>query len=60
VRYARTDPDDLTDRLREQLFLPARLLKISFTPKEAGSADELLIQCGWTVRKQSASQEAAA
>jgi hypothetical protein len=43
VRYAGTDPKDLIDRLRDQLFLPARLLRISFTPKEAESADELLI-----------------
>lgn len=58
--YAYTDPDDLSDRLRDQLFLPARLLKISFTPKEAKSADELLIPRHWTVRKQSVSQKAAA
>ena len=60
VRYVMTDPDDLQDRLREQLYLPARLLKISFTPKDAAEADQLLIPRHWTVRKQSASQRVAA
>jgi hypothetical protein len=60
VRHAVTDPDDLRDRLRKQLYLPARLLKISFTPKDAAEADQLLIPRHWTVRKQSASQKAAA
>lgn len=60
VRYASTDPRDLTERLREHLFLPARLLKVSFTPKEAGAADELLIPRHWTVRKQSASHQTVA
>ena len=46
--------------LREQLYLPAPLLKISFTPKHAAEADQLLIPRHWTVRKQSASQKAAA
>jgi len=56
VRYASTEPKDLIDRLRDQLFLPARLLKVSFTPKEAVSADELLIPSHWTVQKQPASR----
>ena len=60
VRYAMTEPDDLRDRLCEQLYLPARLLKISFTPKDAAATDELLIARHWTVRKQSVSQKAAA
>lgn len=60
VRYAMTDSDDLRDRLCEQLYLPARLLKISFTPKDAAATDELLIARHWTVRKQSVSQKAAA
>jgi hypothetical protein len=54
VRYASTDPADLTDRLREQLYLPARLLKVSFTPKEVGPVEELLIPRHWTVRKPTA------
>jgi hypothetical protein len=60
VRHAHTDRRDLSDRLREQLFLPARLLKVSFTPKEIGSGEELLIPWHWTVRKQSAAEEAGA
>jgi hypothetical protein len=60
VRYSTTDPDDLRETLCEQLYLPARLLKISFTPKDAAEADELLIARHSTVRKQSASQKAAA
>jgi Caspase domain len=60
LRYSTTDPADLSDRLRDQLFLPARLLTVSFTPKEAESTDELLIPRHWTVRKQSASQKADA
>jgi hypothetical protein len=59
LRYTITDPDDLRNRLREQLYLPTRLLKISFTPKDAAAADQLLIPRHWTVRKQSASQKAA-
>jgi hypothetical protein len=60
VRHVVTDPDDLRDRLREQLSLPARLLKISFTPNDAATADQLLIPRHWTVRKKPASQKAAA
>ena len=60
VRYAVTDPDDLRDRLCEQLYLPARLLKISFTPKDVAAMDQLLIARHWTIRKQSASHKAAA
>ena len=59
-RYTITDPDDLRDRLREQLYLPTRLLKISFTPKDTATADQLLIPRHWTVRKQPASRKAAA
>jgi hypothetical protein len=60
VRYAMTDPDGLRDRLRDQLCLPSRLLKVSFTPKEVAAADQLLIAWHWTVRKQLATQKAAA
>lgn len=60
VRYAMTDPDDLRDRLCDQLCLPSRLLKVSFTPKEAEATDQLLIARHWTVRKPSATQKAAA
>ena len=60
TRYAMTDPDDLRDRLCDELCLPSRLLKVSFTPKEAEGADELLIPRHWTVRKASAAPEAVA
>jgi len=60
ARDTMTDPDDLRDRLCEQLYLPARLLKISFTPKDAAVADTLLIARYWTVRKRSESQQASA
>lgn len=60
LRYSMTDPSFLREELCEQLYLPARLLKISFTPKDAAAADQLLIPRDWTVRKQSASQQAAA
>jgi hypothetical protein len=60
VRYAMTDPNDLRDRLCEQLYLPVRLLKISFTSKDVAAMGQLLIARHWTVRKQSASRGAAA
>jgi hypothetical protein len=60
VHYGMTDPDHLRDSLCEELYLPARLVKISFTPKDAAEADRLLIARHWTVRRQSASQKAAA
>ena len=44
----------------EELYLPARVLKISFTSKDAAAADQLLIPRHWTVRKQAAAQKAAA
>jgi hypothetical protein len=59
-RYSMTDPDFLREALCEQLYLPARLLKISFTPKDAAAAQQLLIPRDWTVRKQSASQNTPA
>jgi hypothetical protein len=59
-RYVRTDSKDLRDSLCEQLYLPARLLKISFTPKDVATTDQLFIARHWTVRKQSGSQKAAA
>lgn len=55
IRYERTDPSEIIETLREQLYLPTRLLKITFTPKDVGSAEELLIQRHWTVRKHTAS-----
>jgi hypothetical protein len=52
IRYTGTDPDNLKSELSEHLMVPARLLKVSFTPKDAGSAEILKIPMGWTVRKQ--------
>ena len=36
----------------EELYLPARVLKISFTSKDAAAADQLLIPRHWTVRSR--------
>ena len=60
VRYANTYPVDLTDRLCEELYLPTRLLKVSFTPKEVRSTEELLIPRHWTIRKPAAVGKALA
>ena len=54
VTLTRTDPDNLKSELSEHLIVPARLLKVSFTPKDACSAEVLKIPMGWTVRKQAA------
>jgi hypothetical protein len=50
--YSRTTPTHLEDELSEQMVVPARLLKVTYTPKEAGKADDLRIPKGWTVRKE--------
>jgi hypothetical protein len=60
LRYAKTDPDDLRDWLCDELYLPSRLVNISFTPKGTASTDQLMMARHWTVRKQSASQKKAA
>ncbi len=57
------DPDDnpiylkitqvaLESALSEQMIVPARLLKITYTPKEVRRTDDLRIPAGWTVQKK--------
>jgi hypothetical protein len=58
VKHMSTDRAELSTRLREQLFLPARLLKVSFVPKVSDS-EELLIPWHWTVQKRPATEEAS-
>ena len=49
--YSRIGAEGLIEKLSEQLVVPARLLKVTFTPGDAGSSDDLRIPMGWTVRK---------
>jgi hypothetical protein len=49
--YCGIDPDRLSNQLSQELVVPARLLKVTYTPADA---DDLLIARGWTVRKQQA------
>jgi hypothetical protein len=48
--FSRMDVDGLKSCLTEQLVVPARHLKITYTPRSATDED-LLIPFGWTVRK---------
>jgi hypothetical protein len=50
--YSRISTAQLEAELSEQMVVPARLLKVTYTPKEAGKADDLRIPKGWTVRKE--------
>ena len=49
--YMRIDPDRLNQQLSEELVVPVRALKITYTMSEAAKADELRIPMGWTVSK---------
>ena len=49
--FSRISPDELERELSEQMVVPSRLLKLTYTPREARDVDELHIQRGWTVRK---------
>ena len=49
--YERTDPDGMALRLSEELVVPSRSLKVTFTPAAAAEADEVRFPMGWTVRK---------
>ncbi|GMO38226.1 caspase family protein [Bradyrhizobium sp. TM233] len=55
IRYSRTYRSDLIDTLREELYLPTRLLKVTFTPKDIHSEEQIMIQRHWTVRKPTTS-----
>jgi hypothetical protein len=50
--YSKTSPALLEEELSDQMVIPTRLLKVTYTPKEAGKADDLRIPKGWTVRKE--------
>lgn len=54
--YGRTDTDRLNSLLSQELVVPARLLKITYTP---ANPDDLQIARGWTVRKRQPSDEAS-
>lgn len=49
--YMRIDAARLNQQLSEELVVPIRALKITYTMVEAAKADELRIPMGWTVRK---------
>jgi hypothetical protein len=55
--YSRIEPEQLNSALSEELIVPARLLKISYTPPDSASAQELRIPMGWTARKIAVSDE---
>ncbi len=49
--YERTEPDEMARRLSEELVVPSRSLKVTFTPAAAAKSDEVRFPMGWTVRK---------
>lgn len=49
--YSRIDANDLNEALVEQLVVPSRSLKVTYTDPDALTSDELRIPYGWTVRK---------
>lgn len=49
--YMRIGADRLNQELSEELVVPSRLLKITYTMAEAATSDDLRIPMGWTVRK---------
>jgi hypothetical protein len=49
--YSPLGPDLLNERLTEELVVPTHLLKVSYTPAEAGDDRMLRVPVGWTVRK---------
>jgi hypothetical protein len=50
--YTRTDPAALNKQLSEELVVPSRCLKVTYTPPEAGRPSEIGFPVGWTVRKR--------
>jgi hypothetical protein len=50
--FSRISAKRLNERLAEQLVVPTRSLKVTYTPAEAATSDELQIPRGWTVRKR--------
>jgi len=49
--FFRISADLLTEQLSEQLLVPCRLLKITYTPDASSKSKELQMARGWTVRK---------
>jgi hypothetical protein len=49
--YVRMSPDELKKELSEQLVVPSRSLKVTYTPALAAKAGEIGFPRGWTVRK---------
>lgn len=49
--YSTVTRDKLERQLSEQMVVPSRLLKITYTPRELGNEKELRIPRGWTTRK---------
>lgn len=49
--YRRLSPEDLMQRLCEELVVPDRLLKLTFTPGSSAREDQLCFPRGWTVRR---------
>ena len=44
-------PDQFNDKLSKELVVPARLLRITYTPRASGVSTKLKVPRGWTVRK---------
>ena len=53
--YMRISADQLNRELSEELVVPARSLKITYTVADAATSDELRVPMGWTVQKGTAS-----
>jgi hypothetical protein len=49
--YSRMTPDELNKRLSEEVVVPSRSLKVTYTPPAAAKADKISFPRGWTVRK---------
>jgi hypothetical protein len=49
--YIWASPRSLEQQLSEELVVPTRCLKVTYTPGDAATADELQFSRGWTVRK---------
>ena len=50
-QHAEIEPETLNERLVKELVVPARSLKVTYTPGSSALAETLYIPRGWTVRK---------
>lgn len=50
LAYSKISPSHLNALLRTELIVPARLLKITYTPNEVEMCNDLRIQRGWTAK----------